>query len=1673
MELGKKISKKNKPYLKKYLQKSLKIFLWIIGSVSALLLLILILIQIPTVQNAAKNKAVAYLEEKLKTTVSVDKLEISFPKKIRLLGVYFQDQKKDTLMAGKEIAVNISMLQLLNNKIEINTIELDGISANISRDRNAHFNFDYILTAFSTDKKPTTESTPMEFSIEKIDLNDIKINYNDLYTKNDLYVNLAHLDTRVETFDLKEMNFDVPKISATGLTLRLKQGIAEKTNTAKNISNQSQDTTAFKLQLGALDLSKFDVQYENEASKLNAAITFKKLAAKFSRTDINNQFFLVDNIELSNATGNVNLGKIIAVADANTKQKKPLDQNNWEFKIKETALKNINFVFDDANSKPVQKGIDYKHLKLQSLSLTASEIHYSPLSISGNVLDFKAKEKSGLNIQSFKTAFFYGRKNAYLKNLYLKTPQTLLRDEIEVGYPSIEGVSTNLGNLSIKANLKNSKLGFKDILIFVPTLEKDKPFKNNPEATLFINSVVSGKLKQLEIPKLEISGIGTTKIAASGTITGLPDVNKAYFDLNIKEFNSSAKDVAALVPATLPNAIQLPAQFSANGNFTGTITNFKTNVNLKSTYGAAKINALFDQRIKNKERYDAQAEFDNFDLGKLIKNDQIGKISLKASAKGIGLDPKTAAAQVTGTISKLNYNKYNYQNLSARGTIKNGLYTVDAAMINPDLTFDLISNGSFDGKYPKVKLDLNIDIADLEKLNLHAGPLKIRGNMTADVETANMDYLNGKLHIVNLTIADAKEQFVTDSISLIATATKDTNTIVLQSPFLNAEVKGKYKISKLPDALLYSVAQYYNSSGIKPKAGNEKQQFNFKLAVNDSPILLKLLPEIKSLEPIVISGKYNSVNDSIALNGSIPKLVYGTNTITNAVLNVANEDQALQYNFTVADIQNEQFQLPNTSLSGQIKDNLLSYTLQLKDNKEEERYLLSGTLESKLGTNELKLDLDKLLLNYEKWKINPDNSIQFSSKGIYANQFELKNEGSTIKLQSESNVKNAPLTVNFKDFKIETITSMVEKSDLKISGNINGSALVKNLTSSPVFTTDLTVDDFAFKKDTVGNIEIHVDNQVANSYNTQVRVTGQGNEVNLDGIYKTGEGILNMTLDVAKLNLKSVQGFTFGNLTESTGFVNGEIKITGKATQPTTVGNLKFNDVGFKVTPLNASFKSINDEISFTSSSIILDQFTIKDEQGNDLVINGRINSEDFTNLGFDLTIDATNFKAISSTEKDNDLYYGDMYLDNHLRVKGDFNNPIIDGTIRVNKDTDFTIVLPQSDPSIADREGIVEFIDQDNPSLITKINVDESLSQTAISGVNASVNIEVDKEAALSIVIDKANGDFLKLKGEAQLNGGIDPSGKTTLTGRYELTEGAYEMNFNLIKRKFDIKKGSYILWTGEPTAADINITAVYKNEAAPIDLVGDQLGNVSAEIRNTYKQKIPFETALKMNGELMKPTITFDIVLPDGNNSVSTEIINTTQAKLAQLRQQPDELNKQVFALLLLNRFIGENPFASEAGGASVSSIARQSASKILSQQLNNLAGDLISGVELNFDLNSTQDYTTGQLENRTDLNVGISKKLLNDRLKVTVGSNFGLEGPQQQNQEANTIAGDVTVEYQLSKDGRYKLRAYRINKYQVALQGQVVETGIAFVLTLDYNKFRELFQSKEKATASKKTN
>lgn len=1653
---------KIKVVVHKYFKKSLKILGWIIGSIIGLFLLLVLAIQIPAVQNGIKNKAVTYLEGKIHTPVRIGKIEIGLPKKIVISDVYFQSQAGDTLLSGGKIAVNLSLFKLFDNEIEINSVSLKNITANVKRNKDSIFNFDYIINAF-TSKTPKSKSKEMKFSIHNISLENIKMHFDDAITKNNLNVSLGNFETQMKVFDLKKMDFDIPKIKLHGLSVKLKQGELLReitTNTIITADSLVKKRPDLNIKLGKIDLRKISVAYDNAGTKLNSGLSLEKLFIDFKETNLPKQQIAINTFELSGVKGGLTLGKFDRKLDIKTLPKQAIPQ--WKLSLADTKIKDVDFRFDDENASKISKGIDYNHLNIKQLSLEAKNLNYATNTntISGEIQSFAIKEQSGLNVEKLQTDFTYTTHGVQLKKLYLKTEHTLLQNEITVQYASLKALKENPGILGINANMQKSRVAFKDIILFAPQLVETPFFKNNENAIANINGRIVGNLNNLIFPNLEVSGIGSTHVSVNGRIIGLPEAEKAWYNLNIKNLEVSARDIEKLVDkGTIPNSIQLPNNSIIKGFFKGKLNNFNTNLALNSSFGNAKVKTTFDNRIKNKEKYNGIAELNNFDLGKLIKDSSVGKITMKANVKGTGLNPKTASANVNGFMKKGIFNDYTYKNLALKGTINNGRYKATADINDPNLEFDLVSDGNFNATYPEVNLKMNVAIADLQKLNLNTEPLKFRGQLDAKMTTADIDYLNGTITAHNLLLVNQKGQFPLDSINIIATSTAEKNTLDVQSQFLKANVTGKYQLSQVTTAITYSIDKYYNI-GSSTKKKTKPQHFDFNVNVSNDPIVTELFSEIKQLEPINISGRYNSVNDSIVLNASVPKLVYGANTITNGVVKINTLDNALVYSTTIGEIQNADFRLPNTILEGKVSDNIMTYKLQLKDDKVQDQYVVAGTLKAVNGDTEIHLLPQDLLLNYQKWTLSENNVIRFGNKGIYANEFKMQNGNSVIALQSKFESPNAPLVIRFTDFSIETLSHMVQKETLAYGGTINGEATIENMTTQPIFISDLNIKNFTYKKEIVGDISLKVNNKVANTYAIETTLTGQGNDVRIDGIYQNASRSFDLNLNLKQLNLASIQPFTAEQLTKSSGHVSGKFKIKGTVDQPKIIGDLQFHNGAFTVTKLNSAFELLNDKITFTEEGLEFKNFSLSDSEKNTLKLRGKIDTPNYRDYTFNLRVNADNFKVTNSTAKDNDLYYGKLFVDTNLRIKGDLNKPIIDGSIKVNDNTQLTIVLPQSDPSIADREGIVEFIDQDAPPMDKRLIIaGDSISQTKFKGMNVSVNIEVDKDAELTMVIDKGNGDYLKLKGEAQLTGGIDESGKTTLTGRYELKEGTYEMTFNYLKRKFEIKDGSYILWTGEPTTADINITAVYKSKTAPIDLLDNQLGNVSAAVRNTYKQRIPFETHLMMKGELLKPEITFDIILPEGNYNVSSEIVSNTRTKLEQLRQQPEELNKQVFALLLLNRFIGENPFANESGRGA-ETLARQSVSKIMSQQLNNLAGNLIKGVELDFDLESSDDYTTGARENRTDLNVGVSKQLLNDKLKVTVGSSFGIEGPEQTNRETTNIAGDVSLDYQLSNDGRYMLRAYRKNEYQVALQGQVIETGVAFIITMDYNKFRELF-------------
>ncbi len=107
---------------------------------------------------------------------------------------------------------------------------------------------------------------------------------------------------------------------------------------------------------------------------------------------------------------------------------------------------------------------------------------------------------------------------------------------------------------------------------------------------------------------------------------------------------------------------------------------------------------------------------------------------------------------------------------------------------------------------------------------------------------------------------------------------------------------------------------------------------------------------------------------------------------------------------------------------------------------------------------------------------------------------------------------------------------------------------------------------------------------------------------------------------------------------------------------------------------------------------------------------------------------------------------------------------------------------------------------------------------------------------------------------------------------------------------------------------------------------------------------------------------------------------------------------------------------------------------------------------------------DYSSGANGSRTDLNVAFRRQLLNNRLSVRVGTDIPLSGSSgtqatQGTSAASNLAGDVSIEYTILRDGRLRLRAFRQNGYE-DIDGAIVRTGGALVFQRDFKDVSELF-------------
>jgi hypothetical protein len=1639
--------------------------LYIVGAALTLVLITALLVQFPSVQRYLKNEVVAYLNTKLGDKARVGKISIAFPGAISLQHVFLADPAGDTLIYGERIDATLDIWKLLISEIQINDISLRDIRIKLSADSAGNFNFGYIVEAFKPTKPAildTSKTVPINFKLETVRMDRVTFFYKDSSSGIDGIFQIGQLRANVKSLELDKQNFVISNLEWNQGSVDLKMFPTPKKIRNDTLIDVFNRLPHFLIDDAVISDIRFNYDYPDDEMDM---------AARIGNYKVENLLLLLTPQEIhlgkstiKNSTFTINMGS------GQPKDLNPdaLPTPQWKIFGDEIALLNTRFTYNDIEAPNIKKGMDYGHLSFSQINLRGNNLYvYGGDMVRVNITEGALLEKSGFTLKQLATDLQYTSQGVSLKNMKFLTPHTLLNGMIEVSYPSPSIVSEHPETLWINANLKPSVVGHKDLLNVVPLLENYDMFSKLPAAKMEIAGVVKGKLNNLWLGNVTVKAFGGTRAKVTGWLTGLPDPYLIGGKLSVSELKLTAADLLKIIPpGTLPGSITLPQTMTIKGKMDGNFTkSMVMDVSLISSLGNAAVKGWI-KNADDAERvtYKLSGNLNNTDIGKLTGDEKaFGKITATFSANGKGFNPKTLTSNFTTLIKVATLQGMTIHDVAASGIIENGVYDIKSNSSYPGQAFDVVLQANLHHEFPNINATAKLLNFDFQQMGFTEKPFLLRANIETNIPTLNMDAPYGYATVTEISGVYDTLAYQFDTLHIRARQTELGQRISFESDFANARMEGRFSpIAIFPEIQQYLV-RYYDLGKPLPALRGD-QQVNMLVSIKPSPQLKQLWPDMEMSNSVEMSLAFDSKLCIFNLDGAIPRITAMGNSISGGTISAIGNDSSIAYKIYLNDIGNEKYGVPTALIEGDILNNIIYNDLRLLDDKGRLQHTFSFSMQHSDSGYALHFDPNSVLLDYEKWGLDADNELFLTKDGVFASSFTFSNGSQALVMNTFGTKPNDPLGIRLFNFEISTFTSIARQDSLYLNGTINGYAELQLETAYPIFNADFDVSNLRYKLDTIGNIILDIHNEKVDELSLTAKLSGNENLLEAAGSYNTITEYLDVQLDIEKLEMQTIEPFMMGYLNRLSGHMEGGISVSGTMDKPEVIGNILFRNAEANVPFLNSVFSLRNERIRFLKDGIHFNNFTLKDAIDRKAVLNGTLLTTNWLDYRYALNLEANDFRIINSTRRDNKLIYGTLFMDTKVDIRGSTASPDVSAFFKVNSKTILTMVLPQNDPELAEREGVIEFFDEDNPIVdSTLLVLVDSINTSEFKGLALSANVEIDPNAQLNFVIDEANGDLLVAKGTANLSMSIDPSGKISLTGDYELYEGSYEMSLQMLKYKFDIDKGSTIRWTGEPTAADINVTAIYNARTAPFELVENMIVAESAESQAKFRDRMSFKVLLMVKGELLKPDITFDIQIAETSGS-SAQVVNTVNSKLDQLRLEPSEMNKQVFALILIGGFVPENPLGSSSGSGGVSAFARQSVSNLLADQLNRVAGSLIEGVDVDIGIDSEEDFSMGTGTTRTDLNVALSKKLLKDRLKISVGSNFELEGAARPNEKTSNIAGDIKLDYLLSKSGQYILRGYRVDQYEVALQGQVVETGVTFIITLEFEKFKEIFEKKK---------
>lgn len=1632
------------------------------------LFLLILFIRSPWGQSLIVDKLTTYISQKTQTKVEIGRLFLSFDGNLNVEHLFLEDQKGDTLVYSKSLEANLPLWMMIRGKgVGIDALKWEGLRANIIRkDSILGYNFQFLMDAFAseeTEVKDTTSTAPITINIGKLQLKDFDIVFDDVVAGIDSRFKIGAFRADMKTVALEHLLFEANLLELSEASV----SVIQTPTTAGPTESTSGPLP--HLAVERLKLNKVQANYQSADNQLSAHLNINTLLTKIPTIDLSANRFKVDAFQLDNSD-------IIIQTAAHSKEQNPISpspstsQNlvfEWpdlELEVDNVELQNNKFSLFSGSAKPIQNHFNPNALVLDHIDLKATKIGFKEKAAAFEIDHFNFQEASGLNLKALALQFSANDTHLQITNLATTLNHSTLAGAVSLEYPTLGTLINQPEKAKLDLNIPRLQLALEDALPMAPELENTPYFTALKAHSINGNFIANGYLSDLNLIKLTANW-SDTQLSAQGKLRHVTNPSLLEYDFPDLLIATKSSDLTLFFDES-EFGIQVPEHIKLKATLAGNLNKVASQATITTTQGMASIEGLFENGPTL--TFESRLAIVDYDLSALLQDETLGPLSLSIDAKGHGKTLNDLNVQAKAMVDSFKYNHYDIRNLNLESNIINGQGKITSAYKDANLDALLNADVVLDTIRPEIRIQFHVIGANLKALGL----------MDRDIRTAlkiNADFKgNAQTFDLASTVEDGvfvfdNKTYLLDHLKATAHVSKDTTSVLIKNNLIDAQLQSNSDPMAFTKALKHHVFSYFNRKTPTIDTLSKPVRLMLKGKIAQAPILKEVfLVNVKDLDTVSIDVKFMERKRRLQANITAPHINYSGFLLDSLAFSMNTDADQFVFDLGFNRIKAGLLDIQKTQLQGNQHDNALHLNFLAYHNQ-----AIWAQIKSEItgDSDQLRFHVDPqdLILNQSLWETPEENAILVGKNKIVFNQFKFSRPQQSIEITDTlPELATDHIAVHFEDFKLHEFVSYLNPDKEIATGNLNGNFILENPFNNTGILADLDVSKLKLLQIDLGHLDLNAKSLGNNSYDFNIDLNGGDIDLDLTGDYLAvpGDAHLNLDLAINQFNMKALSGLSQGEITETDGSFSGNFEFNGTLSQPEYSGFLNFKDAKFKIKTFNSPFILVNETLFMNNLGMTMDQFTIRDQRQNPLVISGSIGQESLINPTFDLKITADNFQVMNATNEDNDFLYGNITFDADMQLTGNLNLPKVNLKANLSSETDVTYVLPSASVNLEERDGVVSFVNRENPNAIL---TDTDQKATGFTGMDLSALITIGKDAAVTLIIDTRTGDHFKVSGKGDLVFNMKPNGNTSLAGIYEVTSGHYELNlYGIVNRKFDLVPGSRVSWSGDPLDAKMDISALYQLKTSASPMMAPTSSNMDPATKAKYRQALPFEVYLNIDGQLMEPHINFSLDMPkEEQGAINGQVYSRVQ----QLNQQEDELNRQVFSLLVLNRFYPDPGSDGSTGG--VAAIARNNINEAISDQLNMFSDKLLgnTGFELNFGLDSYTDYQGSVAQDRTQLEIEAQKKLFNDRLIVSVGSEIDVQGSNTQAEETPLI-GNFSIEYLLTESGRYRLKGFHRNEYENLIDGQTVVSGIALIFTQEFNKFHELWEAliKSKTTAEK---